>query len=372
MSIDSHAGLADIKALESSICEIDQGKLSYRGFDINDLAEHSSIEEVSYLLLNDALPSPHEFKDFLAALKAEYSLPREIVEHITHVPREANPMAILRTLVSSLGLHDPEHDDHSIPARYRRGLRLLAKIPLIVAAIARHHDARSIVASNPDLGIAANFLHCLYGEEPDRETAHLLDTTLILYAEHELNASAFAARISAATRADTYSCLVAAISTLQGDLHGGANQRSLEMLLTMGTVTRVDEYLLPRLKAKEIIMGFGHRVYKNGDPRVSVLRKMCTSLAEKKNEMELIRVALRTEEIMLKEKGLYANVDFYSGLAFYLLGLSAKLFTCVFALARTPGYLAHIAEQRNANKLIRPRSVYVGKSNRKYTSISSR
>ncbi len=372
MSTDHHAGLEDIEVLESGICEIRQNKLSFRGYNITDLAENAGFEEVAFLLWNDALPSAQELADFKTALRAEYNLPREITEHINHVPREAHPMAVLRTLISSLGLYDPESSDNSPPALRRRSIRLLAKIPLIVAAIARHRNARSHVEANPDLDIAANFLHCLYGETPETETARLLETALVLYAEHELNASTFTARVTAATQADTYSCIVAAVSALQGNLHGGATQRSLEMLLTIGRSEEAESYILPRLKKKEIIMGFGHRVYKQGDPRVPVLKRMCAQLAEKTGQQQIVETAAKTEEIMFREKKLYANVDYYAGLAFYLLGLGADLFTCVFALSRTAGYLAHIAEQYRENKLIRPRGVYTGKKDLSFTPLAAR
>lgn len=372
MSTDHHAGLEDVEVLQSSICEITQERLAFRGYSILDLAEKSNFEETVFLLWNDSLPSKQELHDFTTALRAEYHLPREITEHINHVPREAHPMAVLRTLVSSLGLYDAESADNSPPALRRKSIRLLAKIPPIVAAIARHRNARAHVESNIELGIAAHFLHCLYGETPDTETARLLDTVLVLYAEHELNASTFTARVTAATQADTYSCVVAAISALQGNLHGGATQRSVEMLLTIGAPENAEEYLLPRLKKKEIIMGFGHRVYKKGDPRVPVLKKMCAALAQKSGQQQIIETAARAEEIMLREKKLYANVDLYAGLAFYLLGLGADLFTCVFALARTAGYLAHVAEQYRENKLIRPRAVYTGKKNLAYVPLDKR
>jgi citrate synthase len=372
MSTDHHAGLEDIEVLESGICEIRQDKLSFRGYNITDLAEHAGFEETAFLLWNDALPSAQELRDFKSALRAEYNLPREITEHVNHVPREAHPMAVLRTLVSSLGLYDPEPADNSPPALRRRSIRLLAKIPLIVAAIARHRNARSHVEANPELDIAPNFLHCLYGETPDSETARLLETALVLYAEHELNASTFTARVTAATQADTYSCIVAAVSALQGNLHGGATQRSVEMLLSIGRSEDAEAYILPRLKKKEIIMGFGHRVYKKGDPRVPVLRRMCAQLAQKTGQQQIVDTAARTEEIMLREKQLHANVDYYAGLAFYLLGLGADLFTCVFALARTAGYLAHIAEQYRENKLIRPRGVYTGKKDLTYVPVADR
>ncbi|MCX7633452.1 MAG: citrate synthase [Turneriella sp.] len=372
MSTDHHAGLEDVEVLPSKICDIRQDRLSLRGYNIIDLAANASFEEVAYLLWNDALPSSQALQDFKSALRAEYSLPREIIEHINHVPREAHPMAVLRTLVSSLGLYDPEASDNSPPALRRCSIRLLAKMPLLVAAIARHRNARSYIIPNPELDIAANFLYCLYGEVPDKETARLLETVLILYSEHELNASTFAARVTAATLADTYSCIVTAVSTLQGGLHGGANQQALEMLLTIGSPENVEDYILPRLRRKEIIMGFGHRVYKKGDPRVPVLKRMCIELAKKSGQEKLIATAERAEAIMLKEKNLYPNVDFYGGLAFYLLGLSSDLFTCVFALSRTAGYLAHIAEQYQENKLIRPRAIYTGKKDLQYVPLEKR
>ncbi len=372
MSTDHHAGLEDIEVLESSICEITQSTLSFRGYAVTELAAVSTFEEVAYLLWNDALPSQQELSDFNQALRTEYTLPREIVEHINHVPREAHPMAVLRTLVSSLGLYDTEATDQSPTAQRRKSIRLLAKIPQIVAAIARHRQAKSNVEANADLNIAANFLWCLTGSMPDAETSRLLETTLILYAEHELNASTFAARTTAATQADTYSSMVTAISTLQGNLHGGANQRAVEMLLAIARPENVGDYLTEKLGKKEIIMGFGHRVYKKGDPRVPVLRSLCEKLAEKKNEQQIMRVATGVEDEMLKRKKLHANVDYYSGLAFYLLGMSADIFTCLFAIARTAGLLAHIAEQHSQNKLIRPRAVYIGKKSQAYVPIAKR
>ncbi len=353
MSTDHHAGLEDIEVLESGICEIRQDRLSFRGYNITDLAEHAGFEETAFLLWNDALPSVQELSDFKTSLRAEYNLPREITEHINHVPREAHPMAVLRTLISSLGLYDPEASDNSPPALRRRSVRLLAKIPLIVAAIARHRNARAHVEANPELDIAANFLHCLYGEAPESETARLLETTLVLYAEHELNASTFTARVTA-------------------NLHGGATQRSVEMLLAIGRSEDAEAYILPRLKKKEIIMGFGHRVYKKGDPRVPVLKRMCAQLGQKTGQQQIVDTAARAEEIMLREKKLHANVDYYAGLAFYLLGLGADLFTCVFALSRTAGYLAHIAEQYRENKLIRPRGVYTGKKDLLFVPLAGR
>jgi citrate synthase len=372
MSTDHHAGLEDIEVLESSICEISQEGLRFRGYAVTDLAAEATFEEVAYLLWNDALPSAKEMGEFTATLRGEYMLPREIIEHVNHVPREAHPMAALRTLVSSLGLYDDEAADSSPAARHRVAVRLLTKMPLLVAAIARHRNAKAHVKPDAELGIAANFLYCLSGEKPQPETARLLDTTLILYAEHELNASTFAARTTAATQAETYSCLVTAISTLQGNLHGGANQRAIELLLTIAKPENVDEFLDARLKRKEIIMGFGHRVYKAGDPRVPILRALCTKLATKAADKQILATAVALEAAMLKRKKLHANVDFYSGLAFYLLGLSADIYTCIFAIARTAGYLAHIAEQYEQNKLIRPRGVYTGKKNLKYVPIAKR
>jgi len=372
MSTDHHAGLEDIEVLESSICEISQKGLSFRGYSIVELAAEASFEEVIYLLWNDSLPSAQELSEFTAALKAEYNVPREIIEHINHVPREAHPMAVLRTLISSLGLYDAEAADMSGPAERRKAIRLMAKIPLIVAAIARHRNAKAHVDANAELSLAANFLNCLTGAPPDKNTARLLETALILYAEHELNASTFAARTTAATQADTYSCLVSAVSTLQGALHGGANQRSIEMLLQIARPEAVEEYIDARLKKKEIIMGFGHRVYKEGDPRVPILRELCATLAKSRNETQIFETATLLESEMLKRKKLHANVDYYSGLAFYLLGLSADIFTCIFAIARSAGYLAHIAEQYSQNKLIRPRGVYTGKKKLKYVPLNKR
>ena len=372
MSTDHHAGLEDVEVLESSICEITQDQLNYRGYSVLDLAQFASFEEAVYLLWHSALPTQEQLSQFQTELRAEYGLPREIIEHINHVPREAHPMAVLRTLVSSLGLYDPEAGDNSELANMRKATRLLAKIPMIVAAIARHRLAKAHVDFNPELSLAGNFLHCMGGFPIEPKSVRVFETTLILYAEHELNASTFAARITAGTQAEIYSAIVAAIATLQGGLHGGANQKALEALLEIGKPEKVSEYVQNLLKKKERIMGFGHRVYKKGDPRVPILRKMCSDIAATEHQKQLFATAEALEKEMFAKKKLHANVDYYSGLAYYFLGLSADLYTCVFAIARTAGYVAHIIEQNKQNRLIRPRAVYTGKKKQKYIPISER
>lgn len=372
MSTDHHAGLEDVKALESAITHIEGSSLRFRGISIEELAEKASFEEVLYLLWYGRLPGKAELEKLSRDLRENNELPLEIQEQINHIPRQAHPMAALRSLVSSLALYDHEADDLSQPANYRKAIRIQAKIPFLVTAFERHRKAKAGIKPVADLGYAANFLYTLWGEKPDQTSAAILNTALILYAEHELNASTFTARVTTATLSDMHSGITAALASLKGSLHGGANQKAMEMILDIGTKESVKEYIDEKLSAREKIMGFGHRVYKSGDPRVPILRKMCQKLCEERGFVNYYEVAITAEEYMKEKKNLLPNVDFYSGLVFYALGFPNDMFTPVFAVSRTAGWIAHILEQYANNRLIRPRAVYTGPEKVTFTELENR
>lgn len=372
MSTDHHAGLEEVKVMPSSITLIEGKSLYYRGIAIEELAEKSNFEEVVYLLWYGRLPGIRELDRLKKELRENNQVPWEIQEMIHHFPRQAHPMAALRTLVSALALHDHEADILTHEANERKAIRILAKIPVLVTGFERHRKAKSIIAPRQDLSFAANFLYMLWGEEPDEISVRTLETALVLYAEHELNASTFNARIVTAALADMYAAITSALATLKGALHGGATQKAMEMLLDIGDPQAVPEWIDIRLARKERIMGFGHRVYKEGDPRVPILKAMAEKLCQKQGYEKAYETALAVEEYMLKKKNLRSNVDFYGGLVFYALGFPTDMFTAVFAVARTAGWIAHIFEQYENNRLIRPRAEYTGPRNIAYRPIQER
>ncbi len=372
MSTDHHAGLEEVKVLPSAITLIEGRSLFYRGIPIEELAAKSNFEEVVYLLWYGRLPGVRELDKLKKELRENNQVPWEVAEMIHHFPRQAHPMAALRTLVSALALHDHEADILTHEANDNKAARLLAKIPVLVTGFERHRKAKSIIEPRHNLSFSANFLYMLWGEEPDELSVKTLDTALVLYAEHELNASTFNARIVTATLADMYSAVTSALATLKGNLHGGANQKAMEMLLDIGDPDAVKEYIDAKLAQKERIMGFGHRVYKEGDPRVPILKEMSEKLCRQQGYDRQFETAVAVEEYMLQKKNLRANVDFYGGLVFYALGFPTDMFTAVFAVARCAGWIAHIFEQYENNRLIRPRAEYTGPRNAVYTPIEAR
>lgn len=372
MSTDHHAGLEDVKALESAITRIEGNSLRFRGIPIEELAEKASFEEVMYLLWYGRLPGKAELDKLNRDLRENNELPLEIQEQINHIPRQAHPMAALRSLVSSLALYDHEADDSSTAANFRKAIRIQAKIPYLVTAFERHRKAKSAIKPLPELSYAANFLYTLWGEKPDETSAKALNTVLILYAEHELNASTFTARVTTATLSDIHAGMTAALASLKGSLHGGANQKAMEMILDIGSKEAVPEHIDEKLAQKEKIMGFGHRVYKEGDPRVPILREMCHKLCDERGFTNYYETAIEIERYMKLKKNLLPNVDFYSGLVFYALGFPNDMFTPVFAVSRSAGWIAHILEQYTNNRLIRPRAVYTGPEKVAYIGIEVR
>jgi citrate synthase len=355
-------GLEDVVAADSAICYIDgtKGILSYRGIDIHDLAENSTFEEVCFLLWEGRLPTREEREALSRTLGAERKLPPEMLELLSSLVPHLTPMDTVRTMVSALAETDPDVRDMSLPGNRRKALRLTGQIATIVAAHHRIREGQPLLEPDPSLPHAEDFLRMLNGAKPTAEATRAFDMALVLHADHELNASTFAARVTAATLADMHSAITSAVATLKGPLHGGANEAVIRMLLDMGSLERVDDVLHEKLARKEKIMGFGHRVYHTEDPRATHLRAMSKALAESSGETRWYDMSRRIEKIMNEEKKLNSNVDFYSASVYYMLRIQPDLFTPIFAVSRISGWAAHVLEQYEHNRLIRPRAEYIG------------
>ena len=352
-----------------------EGVLEYVGIDIDDLARNSTFEECCYLLWYDRLPTTAELDSFQAEIRSHYGLSDQIKDMIKATPKEASPMHVLRTLVSALGNEDPECNDQEIGAEERKALRILAKTPAIIAAFDRHRRGQSLVDPDPSLNIATNFLLMLNGEMPGEQTARALDVCLILHADHGINASTFATMVAIGTQSDMYSAITAAIGTLRGPLHGGANERVMVMLQEIGGLENVEAFVKGRLERKEKVPGFGHRVYKAYDPRAKYLKTFAKTIAEETGNMDLYEMSSTIESIMeeaVGAKGIHPNVDFFSATSYYSMGLAIDLFTPVFALARNAGWAAHALERHEDNRLIRPRCNYTGPHAAPYVAIADR
>lgn len=355
------AGLEGVIAGESEICFIDgtRGILSYRGYNIHTLAENATFEEVIYLLWNGTLPKRAELEALKRDLATERGLPKRVLDFLAAVP-QGIPMDVLRTAVSMLGLEDPAAQDMSPAANSAKAVRLMAKTASIVTAFDRFRNGKPLVESDPELGFAANFLYTLTGKRPDDVMTRAFDVALTLHADHELNASTFAARVTAATLSDVYSAVTSAIGALKGPLHGGANQDVIRWLLQLSDEDAAAERVRNTLARKVKIPGFGHRVYRVEDPRATHLRVLSEELGRRTGQERLFRMSRRMEEEVKREKGLIPNVDFYSASTYYALGIPIDLFTPVFAVSRMSGWTAHVLEQYRNNRLIRPRADYKG------------
>ncbi|REK64851.1 MULTISPECIES: citrate synthase [Cohnella] len=365
-------GLEGIVAATSSISSIVDGVLTYRGINIDELAEKATFEEVAYLLWHGKLPTRKELDELIAQLGEYAAVSPEVIAGLRLYPKNANSMAALRTAVSSLALYDEEAQDMSREANLRKAVKLQAQLPTVVAAFARIRQGLEPVAPKKGVGVAHNFLYMLTGEEPDPVAVKALDKALVLHADHELNASTFASRVTVATLSDIYSGVTSAIGTLKGPLHGGANEAVMVMLDEIKTLDNVEPYIQNKLNNKEKIMGFGHRVYKNGDPRAKHLQQMSRQLSELKGDSTLYEISVKIEELVTGQKGLKPNVDFYSASCYTLLGIPRDLFTPIFAISRVSGWTAHILEQLDDNRLIRPRAEYVGPVGQHYVPIEQR
>lgn len=356
------SGLEDVVAADSSICYIngERGILSYRGIDIHELAEKSTFEEVCFLLWEGRLPKKAELADLRAEIGRERAVPREAFSLLATLARTSTPMNALRTTVSELSDSDPDAPDASPAANRRKAIRLTGQIATVVAAFHRLRERKAVVPPDPGRGHAEDFLRMLNGETARSAAVRALDIALILHADHELNASTFAARVTAATLSDIHSAITSAVGALKGPLHGGANEAVIQMLMQIGSLDRVDEDIHARLARKEKIMGFGHRVYTTEDPRATHLRAMSKEVAESSGETKWYDMSRRIEKLMNEEKKLNCNVDFYSASVYYMLGIPPDLFTPVFAVSRVSGWTAHVLEQYANNRLIRPRAEYTG------------
>lgn len=366
-------GLEGVVAANSTISSIIDDKLTYVGYDIDDLAENSSFEEVVYLLWHRRLPTTVELEDLRIQLANNAAIPNEVVDHLKSYPiNQVHPMAALRSAVSYIGLFDEEADVQTSDANYRKAIRIQAKIPTIVAAFSRIRKGLEPIGPRKDLGLAANFLYMLTGNEPDDIAIEAFDKALVLHADHELNASTFTARVCVATLSDIYSGITAAIGALKGPLHGGANEQVMKMLTEIGSVENVEPYIRKKLDNKEKIMGFGHRVYRNGDPRAKHLKLMSEKLTKLTGKSKWYDMSVKIEEIVTSEKNLPANVDFYSASVYDSLEIDHDLFTLIFAVSRASGWIAHILEQYDNNRLIRPRAEYVGPTKQAYVPLEAR
>jgi len=368
------AGLRGVVAAQSAIGDVngEQGVLIYQGYDIHDLAENSTFEEVVFLLWNGRLPKADELADLKAKFQANYEIPAEVLEMMRMFPKDAEPMDVLRTAVSSLDFYDKKGHGTDRENAVNTATKLTAQMGTIVTAWERIRSGKDVVAPDKSLSIAENFLYMLRGEKAESDEAHMFDVALILHADHELNASTFTTRVVAGTLADMYGAVTAGIAALAGPLHGGANTNVMKMLKEIGSEDKIDQWLDNALAEKRKIMGIGHAVYKTEDPRATWLRKFSKQLGEKKGDMTWFNMSQKIEKAMLEKKGMYPNVDFYSASAYYLMDIPLDQYTPIFAVSRVSGWTGHILEQYGNNKLIRPRAEYIGERDLKYAAIGNR
>ena len=367
-------GLEEVVAAQTRLSDIDGklGRLSYVGYDIHDLAKNSTFEETVYLLHRLRLPTRDELDDLNEQLVAERDLGGFVGELMPELAEQTSPMSMLRTSISASSAHDPDGWENDDDANYRKSIRLIAKTPTLIATYHRVRSGQDPVPPNPKLPHAANFLAMLLGEEPDQEAARALDVTLVLYADHTMNASTFTARVIASTLSDMHSAITGAIAALKGPLHGGANEEAFKMLEEIGEVDHAEQWVRDALTRKRKIMGFGHRVYKTEDPRATHLRRLSRELGERGGDTKWYEISERVEKVVMEEKGLYPNVDFYAASVYHSLGVPTDLMTPIFALARMAGWTAHVREQYNDNRLIRPESEYIGPLDQPYVPLEDR
>src|SRR5947209_11170598 len=360
-------GLAGVIAGETAICWVDPNAgFMDRGYNINEMGEKATFEEIAYLLLNGELPNGKQFNDFKQQIASERALPKEVEEMMQLLPKKAHPMDVLRTGVSMLAPFDKDLNDHSHDANIRKSIRLIAKVMTLITDGFRIARDETPLPEKPELTQAANFFYKLEGKVPEDWKTRMMDTIFNLYADHEFNASTFAARVTASTLAGIYAAVTSACGTLKGPLHGGANEESMKMLEEIGAPARADEWLKKQLAAKAKIMGFGHRVYKKGDSRVPVMREIARDLGKRTGKENWVSICEKLEDVRDREKELCANVDLYAAPVFWMMGFKPELNTPLFAASRVAGWCAHVVEQHDNNRLIRPRSLYVGPKLRKY------
>ena len=370
----SKGGMEGVVAAQTRLSDVRglQGELIYAGYNIDDLAGKVTFEEVVHLLHEGRLPTLAERDALHRELADHRALPQGVLDLLCALPRQTPPMNAVRTLVSALGCHAPDSEDDSPEAQRAKALRLIAQIPVITASFHRARQGKPLIASDPELGEAANFLYLLGGERAREDTVNTVDLCYVLHADHGMNASTFSSRVTIATLSDIFSAICSAIGTLKGPLHGGANEGVIRMLREIGSIDGVEAYVDRVIEEKRKIMGFGHRVYKVLDPRAPHLRRMAHKLGRELGDSRWIEMSDLMARLMEEKKGIQANVDFYSASVYYSLGLPTDLFTPVFAIARTAGWTAHVLEQLSNNRLIRPESEYVGPSGLKVVPIEER
>lgn len=366
-------GLEGVVATTSSVSSIIDDTLTYVGYNIDDLAENATFEEVVYLLWNRRLPNEAELVEFKETLSNYLEVPNEIFTYLKQVDLKiAHPMSVLRTAISMLALYDESAEIMDEQSNRLKAVKLQAQVGTIVAAYARIRKGLEVVEPRKDLSLATNFLYMLNNREPNEVEIEAFDKALVLHADHELNASTFTARVCVATLSDVYSGITAAIGALKGPLHGGANENVMKMLKEIGEEENVESYIHNALQNKVKIMGFGHRVYEHGDPRAKHLREMSKRLCVLLGEEKWYNMSVKIEEIVTREKALPPNVDFYSASVYHCLGIDHDLFTPIFAISRMSGWLAHILEQYENNRLIRPRAEYSGPTHQRYVPLAQR
>lgn len=366
-------GLEGVVACSTGVSFILDSSLCYRGYLIEDLVQNSSFEETTFLLWNDRLPKTSELEQFRQDLSREMTLSDDFIKVLKTIPTKVHPMAWLRTAVSLLAHWDAEANDNSPQANAHKAMRLTAKMGTLVCAFEAIRNGKDPVKPKTDKSLAWNFMYMLKGgQEPTAEMVKVFDTCLILHADHELNCSAFATRVTTSSLSDLHSAIVSALGALKGPLHGGANEQVMLMLKKIGTMDKAQQFVKDALAAKEKVMGIGHRVYKNGDPRAAILRKISDQLTAKIGEHHWYEMSTLIDDTMYKEKGLMPNVDFYSATVYYSMGIPVDIYTPIFAVSRVSGWIAHAMEQYANNRIYRPRGKWVGKSGLKWSPLEKR
>lgn len=368
-------GLAGVVAAQTALSSVDgvNGVLTYRGLNIHELAGKVQYEEVVYLLLHNTLPSTAQLTQLKQNLAANRAVPQAVLDLITATAKSGVPMDVMRTAISALAFHDPETEDYSVPATLRKGIRLIAQFPTVVAAIHRARQGQTILNPDPALSHAENFLYMLLGEKQNNLKNDAMNLYFVLLADHSLNASTFTARVVASTNADLHAAVTAAIGALKGNLHGGAAEATMNTLLEIGTLDQVDSFVDNAFATKRKIMGIGHRIYKHGDPRAKHLLEWARKMEAAEGQgRQYVDMAMAVEKAVLRHKELYPNVDFFSAPMLYYIGIPVDLDTCVFAVSRSAGWTAHVIEQYNDAALIRPAAQYVGPTDQPFTAIANR
>ena len=374
MSDEIKKGLVGVISDETKVSKVmaDINSLTYRGYAVQDLAEICFFEEVSYLLLNGELPTDKELENFMKEERSERDISENLKKIIKNYPKDAHPMDTTRTSISHMGLEDPEVDDNSKEANYRKAVRLFAKISTAVAANFRCRKGQDIIDPDKKLSFSENFFHMCFGKIPSKEVIKAFDVSMILYAEHSFNASTFTSRVITSSLSDMHGAVVGAVASLKGPLHGGANEAVMHMLNEIKGPEQAEEWMMNKIKNKGLVMGFGHRVYKKGDSRVPTMTKYYEKTAAFFKNEKLPKTSQILREVMIREKNIYPNLDFPAGPTYYLMGFDIDFFTPIFVVSRITGWTAHIIEQFANNRLIRPLSAYTGAEHRRVRELKDR